>query len=194
MGCAPGWEEAPYDNGARWGINDVHKVAKQTDLAIDCHNLKRVMKGKETLGRRSIEEVREHLKLVKKKELPMLCTTEFKNIPSIKRYPIEDVIKRFGSDYFSSGIDYAIAYALYKGFTAIHLYGILLCVTQDEYFAQKPSVEHWAGIAIGMGVEFKVHDSTAKKRCTLFKTKFGNLYGFNIEQKNPMYVFHDKGR
>jgi hypothetical protein len=64
LGCAPGWEEAPYDNGERWGINDSHKIARaKIDLAIDCHNLKRVMKGKEKLGRRSIEEVRHHLKL-----------------------------------------------------------------------------------------------------------------------------------
>jgi hypothetical protein len=193
IGCAPGWTEAPYDTGARWGINDNHKVVDKLDLIFDCHNLKRVMKGKERLGRRSIEEVRKHLKLVKKNGIPMFSTTEFKNIPNIKRYPVEDVIKRFGSDYFASGADYAIAYAVYKGYKEIHLYGILMTVS-DERFHQKPSVEHWGGVAIGSGVKFRVHDSTSKRRCTIFKTRTGRMYGFNIDQQNPMHVLHDLKR
>jgi hypothetical protein len=194
LGCAPGWQEAPLDDGERWGINDNHKVIDKIDLIFDCHNLKRVMKGKEKLGRRSIEEVREHLKLVKKKGIPMFCTTEFKNIPNIKRYPIEDIIKRWGSDYFGSGCDYAIAYALYKGFTEIHLYGILMTVTEDEYYHQKPSVEHWGGVAIGSGAKFLVHDSTRKRRCSIFRTRTGGLYGFNIKQETPLHVLHDLQR
>ena len=194
IGCAPGWQEAPFDKGERWGINDNHKLVKELCLIIDCHNLKRVLKGKENLGRRSIAEVQQHLKIVKKKNIPMLCTTEFKNIPSIKRYPIEDVMRRFKSDYFNSCIDYAIAYALFKGFTEIHLYGILMCVTEDEYYAQKPSAEHWGGVAIGMRVKFRVHDSTKKQRCTIFKTRSRKLYGFNIEQQIPLHVLHELER
>ena len=189
IGCAPGCQEAPYDNGERWGINDNHKAVDKLDLIFDCHNLKRVVKGKEILGRRSIEEVKEHLDLVKKKGIPMFCTTEFKNIPNIKRYPIEDIIRRFKSDYFGSGPDYAIAYALYKGFTEIHLYGILMIVG-EEYYVQKPTIEHWGGIALGMKVEFKVHDSTKDRLCSIFKTPFGKLYGFNTAQEIPQQVLH----
>ncbi len=189
IGCAPGCSYAPYDNGERWGINDNHKQIDKLDLIFDCHNLKRVMKGKEILGRRSIKEVKEHLKLVKKKNLPMFCTTTFKNIPSVMRYPIEDIIKRWGSDYFGSGPDYAIAYALYKGFTEIHLYGILM-VVGEEYYVQKPTIEHWGGVAIGMGVDFKVHDSTPDRLCTIFKTPLRRLYGFNLDQTMPLQVLH----
>ena len=188
MGCAPGWQKAPYGNGERWGINDNHKVIDKLDLIFDCHNLKRVTKGKEKLGRRSIEEVKEHLKLVKKKGIPMFCTTEFKNIPNVKRYPIEDIISKWGSDYFGSGPDYAIAYALYKGFDEIHLYGILM-VVDEEYYVQKPTVEHWCGVAIGMGVKFRIHDGTKDRLCTILKTPKRRLYGFNIDQQIPLQVY-----
>lgn len=187
IGCAPGWQDAPYDNGERWGINDNHKVVDKLDLVFDCHNLKRVVKGKELLGRRSVDEVKAHLKLTKKKGIKMFCTTDFKNIPNVKRYPIEDVIKEFGTDYFGSGPDYAIAYALYKDFTEIHLYGILM-VVGEEYYVQKPTIEHWAGIAIGRGVKFRVHDSTPDRLCTICKTPFRKLYGFNTDQVNPLQV------
>jgi hypothetical protein len=193
IGCAPGWEEAPYDKGERWGINDNHKLVDKLDLIFDIHNLKRVVKGKEKLGRRSIEEVKQHLKMIKKKGIPMFCTTEFKNIPCVKRYPIEDVIRRFKSDYFGSGPDYAIAYAILKGYTEIHLYAILMAV-REEYFVQKPTVEHWGGVALGAGVKFRVHDSTRDGLCTIFKTRSRKLYGFNIEQQLPLHVLHELER
>jgi len=193
IGCAPGWQEAPYDKGERWGINDNHTVVDKLDLIFDCHNLKRVVKGKELLGRRSVEEVEKHLRLVKKKGIPMFCTTEFKNIPNVKRYPLEDIIRKWGSDYFGSGPDYAIAYAIFKGFTEIHLYGILM-VVGEEYYVQKPSIEHWGGVAIGAGVKFRVHDSTFDELCTIFKTPFKKLYGFNTEQQIPLQVLHKRER
>lgn len=187
IGCAPGWQEAPYDKGERWGINDNHKAVDKLDLIFDCHNLKRVVKGKEVLGRRSIEEVQQHLKLIKKKGIPMFCTTEFKNIPNIKRYPLEEIIKKWGSDYFGSGPDYAIAYAILKGYTEIHVYGVLM-VVGEEYYVQKPTVEHWGGVAIGAGVKFRVHDSTFDGLCTIFKTATRTLYGFNTMQQLPLQV------
>lgn len=187
MGCAPGWRHAPYDMGQRWGINDNHKVIPKLDLIFDCHNLKRVVKGKEKLGRRSADEVKQHLKLLKKKNIPMLSTAEFKNNPNITRYPLEKIVARFKTDYFGGGPDYAVAYALYKGFTKIHLYGVLM-VVGDEYYAQKPTLEHWAGIALGMGVEFKVHDTTQENLCTICKLPTGRLYGFNTEQANPVQI------
>ena len=57
LGCAPGWHDAPYDKGERWGINDNHKLVDKLDLIFDCHNLKRVLKDKELLGRRNKKEV-----------------------------------------------------------------------------------------------------------------------------------------
>ena len=190
LGCAPGWQDAPMDNGERWGINDNHKVIPNLDLIFDCHNLKRVLKGKEILGRRSKEEVREHLKLLKKKGIPAFSTREFKNIPNIKRYPLEEIVNHFGTDYFGAGPDYALAYAIYKGFTEIHIYGILM-VVGDEYTWQKPTFEHWVGVAIGRRIKIKVHDDTPDRLCTICKLPPGVLYGFRTVQQNPVQVIGD---
>ena len=170
IGCAPGWQEAPFDNGARWGINDNHKLVKNIDLIFDCHNLKRVMKEKEQLGRRSIKEVREHLKLVKKKNIPMFCATTFKNIPSVMRYPIEDIVRRFKTDYFGSGPDYAIAYAVYKGYTEIHLYGILMAVGEESQFRNRL----WSiGLAWLLGLVASLRYTTTQK---LIYVRYANCH------------------
>jgi hypothetical protein len=189
IGCAPGWPAAPYDDGPRWGINDNHKSVDKLDLIFDCHNLKRVVKGKELLGRRTVDEVKEHLKLIKKKGIPMFCTTEFKNMPSVMKYPLDAIVSEFKTDYFGSGPDYAVAYALHKGFDEIHLYGILMIVG-EEYYHQKPTLEHWLGIALGRGAKVRVHDSTKDRLCSLGKLVFGKLYGFNTVQTNPLQELH----
>jgi hypothetical protein len=120
-----------------------------------------------------------------------MCTTEFKNNPNIMRYPLEKIIERFKTDYFGAGPDYALAYALYKGYTDIHIYGVLMAVG-DEYTWQKPTFEHWVGIALGMpGVNIKVHDNTKDKFCTICKLPPGVLYGFRTVQKNPVQVVEE---
>ena len=187
IGCAPGCANAPCGEGERWGINDNHTVLDDIDVVIDCHNLSRVMHGKEELGRRSLEEVKKHLKGVKKKNIKMYTTRTLKNIPSSVEYPLETIIKKWGSDYFGSGVDYAIALAVYQGFTDIHMYGVLMIVG-EEYYLQKPTIDHWIGVAIGAGCKFTIHDNTPQHLSSIMKTPNLKLYGYNIPQRLDLYA------
>jgi len=185
LGCAPGWDKAPFGEnlGEIWGLNDVH-VSHPVDVVIDVHNLKRVSKGKEKI-RRSPEDVKKCIKNLKKTGTLCYSTKEIKGIPNIKKYPYDDIVKKYDSDYFGGGPDYAVALAVFKGFTEIHLYGMLLIVG-EEYYHQKPSLEHWLGIAKGAGVKTVIHDF--RSLSSILKTPTGLVYGFNLPQRWRQYL------
>lgn len=182
LGCgAQEWEKAPFgekDAGQFWGVNDMVLVTK-LDVVVDVHNLKNVIRGKEKI-RRSPEVVKACLKKIKKTGVLCYSTKEVKGIPNIKPYPYDEIVKKFDSDYFGSGPDYALALAIYKGATEIHTYGILM-VVGDEYFYQKPSFEHWLGIAKGRGIKTVIHDYNNVS--SILKLRYGMVYGYNKPQR-----------
>ena len=190
LGCGPGWIDCPDGQGEVWGVNDL-QLSRKVDLVVDCHNLARAARGAEKLGRRNQKEVKKCLKGVKKSGVPIYTTKKIKDMPNSIVYPLEKIIKEYDSDYFGSGVDYAIALAMYKGATEIHLWGILM-ILQFEYAHQKPSVEHWLGIAKGRGVKTVVHGQGA----SILKTRNGLLYGYNtiqkiISEQNPEFTIAD---
>ena len=106
----------------------------------------------------------------------------FKNV----RFPYDRIVERFGiqdSEYFSNTICYMVAYALYKGYKKIRLYGVDLA-TSTEYILEKGGVEFWLGIAIGMGV--KVENT---KGSMVLKTPngvpYGHKYSVNMKEVDP---------
>ena len=107
-------------------------------------------------GHQYTEDVKKCLKTAKKTGVKLYTTKKIKDMPNAIPYPLDDIIKEFNSDYFGSGVDYAIAFAIYSGATEIHLWGILM-ILKFEYAHQKPSVEHWLGIAKGHGIKTVIH-------------------------------------
>ena len=95
----------------------------------------------------------------------------------LTNYPLQEVIECFGVDYFSNTVDYALALAIYEGFTEIHLYGVNMAF-ESEYEFEKPGVEFWIGQAMGRGIKVVVHGNES----TILKTRDGKLYGYGIEQ------------
>jgi hypothetical protein len=168
MGSGPGWQDTPIDDGEIWGVNNTHML-RNVDRIIDVHH-----------NRFNPEEMKDkaHMHFLKKKMVPTYAQREIEGNPYIKAYPLEEVIKEFGADYFGSGIDYIIALAIYEGATDIHLYGICM-LTNSEYSHQKASVEFWLGYAMGRGINVEVHGD----KSTVLKTKNGLLYGYGTTQK-----------
>lgn len=92
-----------------------------------------------------------------------------KHVLNAKRYPYNNIIHYFGSELFTDTVCYMIAYALYThSHHAISPHGVvrpeLDCklrlklfgidmVTTSEYKQSKGGVEHWLGVARGMGCE-----------------------------------------
>jgi len=92
-----------------------------------------------------------------------------KHVLNAKQYPYRKIVKYFGCDLFTDTICYMIAYALYThSYHAINpegvirpeldchlrikLYGIDMNTTR-EFQQSKGGVEHWIGVARGMGCE-----------------------------------------
>lgn len=81
--------------------------------------------------------------------------------PSVERYPIEEVLAKFGRDYFTSSVAYAIALALHLDDVAeISLWGIDL-IDETEYGDQRPCAEYWIGRAEAMGIKIVIPELSA---------------------------------
>lgn len=161
IGRGTGWEDAPRDE-LSWGITLIN-LKRDVDLVIDMNVYEDGRWGElEKLGAIESRE-----------------KAERNNIPYIdlKSYPIEEIINFFKTDYFSNTVDYALALAIYKGFTEIGLYGINM-LRGSEYAYQKAGIEFWVGQAMGRGVKV----TNYSKISTILKTRDGLLYGYGTKQ------------
>jgi hypothetical protein len=103
-----------------------------------------------------------------------------KGIPyyDLSNYPLDKIIEFFGVDYFSSTVDFAIALAIYEGFTEIDMYGVNM-QNETEYAYQKAGADFWVGQALGRGIKVQIFG----KFTSLLKTRDGLIYGYGTKQK-----------
>jgi hypothetical protein len=161
IGKGSGWENAPTE-GECWGITQVI-CRRPVTRVIDMNDYR-------LWGQIQADEAK------KAREIAKNINVEYIDL---ENYPLNHVIQRFKTDYFNSTVDYAIALALYESYDDIHLWGINM-INNEEYRHQKPGVEFWCGYAKGLGCNIEVHG----KLSGIMKTKDGNLYGYDISQKN----------
>ena len=110
-------------------------------------------------------------------KIPFMSVRKYDFIPTSMEYPLEDVIKKLDSDFFSCGISYMIAYAIYKEYERIDLFGCNM-EANTEWSYQRPSVEFWIGMARGRGINVKISGTD----CRPLRTTNGRLYGYDRYQ------------
>jgi hypothetical protein len=165
IGKGRGWDDAPTIQECRCiGITQLN-LRRSVNLVIDMN-----VYEDDRWGIREKFEARYSRELAMEAGIPYI---------DLSNYPIEEIIDYFKTDYFSNTIDYALAYAVYKGYSEIHLYGINM-ETDTEYVHQKPSVEYWVGRAQGMGVRVFIHG----EHSSIMYTKDRLLYGYDRRQKD----------
>lgn len=100
--------------------------------------------------------------LEKAHPFPVFMLDEAPGFPSVRRFPIEDVVQTVGRDYFTSTVAYAAAFALATGddIAEVAFYGIDL-VHDSEYTDQKPCAEYWIARLEGAGIKVHVHEQSA---------------------------------
>lgn len=110
--------------------------------------------------------------------IPFVAPYKYDEIPKSEAFPIEEIIKQYGSPYFNNTIAYMIAYALVQGVQSIDLWGINQA-SGSEYFYEKGCVEFWLGVAIGKGVTIKIGGQWSELLTN--KARYGGnlLYGYN---------------
>lgn len=97
------------------------------------------------------------------KDHPKFVTSRaYPDYPGAIEFPLQDVINKFNSTYFNNTVAYAVAYALYQGFTRIMMFGC------DYHYDNAPKaesgrgcVEYWLAIAACHGVEINVASASS---------------------------------
>jgi hypothetical protein len=90
---------------------------------------------------------------------------EYKELNGCTKFPLEELQESIGDDllkrYFTNSIAYMIAFAVFKGYKVINLFGIALAVDEEEYSMQRSCAEAWIGYAIGKGCKINIMQPSA---------------------------------
>jgi hypothetical protein len=108
---------------------------------------------------------------------------QFEDVPKSEKYPLEEIKDKFPTSrkYYTSSVAYALALAIYKGYTKIEVYGVEM-VTNTEYGHQRVGVAYWIGFADGLGINVDFHGS-------IFDAP---LYGYDGDVKIPVEYFVER--
>ncbi len=167
VGRGTGWDLAPpIDKALIWGVNAL-LLQRPVHVTFDMHDL-------DNLHYRSIFQGAE-IELIKRLNMPLISIKKYPDIPSSFEYPLFDVIRYTGVDYFTNTIDYMIAFAIYCGFKEINLYGVNMA-TNSEYAYEKPGVDFWIGYALGKGIKVNYES----KWSTMLRSRDDKVYGYRV--------------
>jgi len=99
-----------------------------------------------------------HYDWLKSTSIPVLMQDEYEDVPASIRFPLEEIKREFSGapEYYTSSVAYALAYAIYKRYERIELYGVEM-ETNTEYAHQRPGVAYWCGVAYGRGITVDFH-------------------------------------
>jgi len=151
LGIGQGWKSAPHV-GEAWGVRQL--IGKRPlDRAFKMHT---VLRDVEILSQKKAAEL----------GIPFYTT---------HNYPIKEIKEFFKTDFFTNGVCYMLALAIYEGYKKIDLYGIN---QRRELAKEKCGVDYWCGQAMGRGIEVPVHG----KYSQLMKTHNHNIYGYEEKQ------------
>jgi len=180
LGCGPTRIECKY-HCETWGVNGVFSFAnKRLD--------KLFMSDEETEVEACSYDLLQLVTVKPQLVLP-IAYPKLQNLGlPIEIYPIDAIIDKFQTRFFSNTIAYMLAYALLytttvqgpgdlrprviDGYNKIWFYGIDM-MTNSSYIQEKGGVEYWMGIAQGMGVEVINTRGSATG-----KTWNGKMYGY----------------
>ncbi len=156
-----------------WGINDVIMKEISMDLMFNIHKVEDYSEVEMSCT-----------KLASALGIPIIMTEEYKHLPTSIRFPLEEAMKDFDTDYYMTGIAFMFAYAIYKGYKQIDCYGINMRGADEQYKNARACVEFWIGFAMGRGIKVNMFG----KYCDCLKTFDRRIYGFNDLQTRPQDI------
>ncbi len=168
IGKSPGRELAPEHGGSvtTWGVND---IVRHRQVGVCFWMDRRILAD--------TNQDRVVTASVNKTNTPMYSVQKWEDIPTSIAYPIDNVTKFFGVDYFADSCCYMLALAIYQGFSHIKMYGWTYA-WGSVYVVQRPCVEYWLGVAMGRGVKVSIFG----EHSALFQTHRKDRYSFEERQ------------
>jgi len=117
-------------------------------------------------------------------KIPVLMQERYEDVPASVKYPLDEIMAEFkGAErYFTSSVAYGLAYAIYKKYRRIEVYGVEM-ETNTEYAHQRPCVAYWVGVAYGKGIEVDYHSRQ------FFASP---LYGYDGDITIPLETYEER--
>jgi hypothetical protein len=194
VGKGPGTGLAPFSRGENiWVINNGWVGRSYVSMIVDMHDLDWTVQeifdhykvhlsgtvDEKEMWRRA-EHSHKNYKMTKdyavERNVPIMSQKVYKGVPGFE-FPREQVCAKYDTDLFTSGVCYAIAYAIYRKFKRIDVFGVN-CVKGEEWSNLRECVMMWLGIAKGQGIKVTVTGMEFRP----FRAYDKRLYGYNIPQ------------
>lgn len=156
VGGSPSWVDAPFDDKdcQIWVLGN----------QLDRYEGKRVTRVFEIHNDLSNKPDGYAQWLVDQK-VPLVTGEKFPiSADHVSVYPMDEIRKIYTG--FSSSPAYMMGLAIHEGAEEIEIYGVDMAVDDHEYFMQQPDMCAWIGIAMGRGIEVKIHPSSPLMRGT----------------------------
>ena len=118
-------------------------------------------------------------KTLPKLKCPIYSCELDKRVPSLKLYPLKEVIKTTNCGYFNNTIAYAIAFALYKEVSGLSLYGADFSYTTNIHFGElgRGCCEFWLAKCMTQGIDVSIAATSP-------------MLDTNIPEKEKLYGYH----
>jgi len=153
LGYAP---TTKIENSEVWGCNNVYK-AREVDRLFIMHDIYMVQYLRE----------KDLIIELNQKDFPIYTLGKYDILKNNVQYPIEEILKEFGTSYLINNASYMLALAIIQKPKNINLFGIDMSYgTNNEYmYNEKACVEFWIGMAKGRDINFAISEgSTLMKR------------------------------
>jgi len=157
--------------GEIWTVNDGYKLIDYDAVITKLFVMHKQVKRSNGEPYFNWEEMREY---ADKYEFEIIA---LHNIPIEKtKYPYQEIVDYFSTDYFTSTFCYMIAYAMFEGFTGITFTGINffqgVSDTRDDLL-ERCGLEYWIGRAEQAGITVTIDGGN------LLTTRTGEPYAIN---------------
>lgn len=176
VGSGPDWKEAPFEDPSFevWAYGLAADLFPRVDVAFEIHRRDRW----ERFG--GVDSEVEYTARLNRMGKPIWMQEAYEDIKHSMKYPLEDVEKLVGTQFFGT-LSYQLGLAaLYqsrkRNIERLLLFGFDLC-TWEEWANQRPNANRLVGFLQGMGVQVQVASSSKL---------FGNpyRYGYELPEEN----------
>jgi len=165
---------APFDDPTWeiWGLNEEYRFQwmRRWDRWFQIHPYLDFMRQGNPNDPKHPEWLRAQKPLGEPKAFPIYMQDQFADVPASIKFPLDEIERDLGINYYCSSISYMLGLAAWMGYKEVGMYGVEMA-SDTEYKYQRPNGEFWIGFMMGRGV--KIH---LPKEANLLR---GQRYGFD---------------
>lgn len=190
VGFAPSTrDKAPYNDPdwEIWVLNEYESILPQMGASNVTRWFELHQRDTVLLSSRD----KSYIDKLKNSKIPIMMCDKYDDIPMSEKYPLDDIIAKLETDYFTNSISYMVAYAVYIGVDEIGIYGVDMA-QDEEYSKERPSVEYFVGYARAKGIPVYIppesdickvpyyygfQEESAQKICRTIDPKLKDLKG-----------------